>query len=112
MDKVVSVYPTVAPAAGPSRVTSCGCRGTTATRARKKRGSSAPGVVHHAEANAFGVKLTVFRGPCRENLICAQSNDNLIDLVFEGLTGGCSQKVAGCWREFIMKDNREAVNTI
>ena len=39
------------------------------------------------------------RGAC-ENLICAQSNDKLIDLVFEGLAERCRQKVASCLREF------------
>ena len=84
-----------------------------------KVGSSAAGVVHHAVANAFGVKQTVcsrcswcsrckgFQGPCAprgacENLICAQS--------FKGVAERCRQEVAGFLREFIMKDNHEALN--
>ena len=65
----------------------------------------------HTAHNPAAAKVPRARAPPRgacENLICAQSNDNLIDLVFEGLAERCRQKVTGCLRYFIIKGNHEA----
>ena len=86
--------------------------------------------MHQAVANPFGVKQTVcspftrcttqlpprFPGPVLhraervKNLMCAKSDDNLIDVVSEGLAELCRQKVTGCVRELVMKDSHEALN--
>ena len=67
----------------------------------------------HTVHNPATAKVSRARAPPRgtcEILIRAQSNGNLIAVVYEGLVELCRQKVTGCLREFIMNDDHEALN--
>ena len=129
MDKVVPPHPTVAPASRPIEDSVSWVSRRLCDKGKKDRKQCnwccAPSGYQcirreanrvftiHTVHNPASAKVSRARAPPRgtcEILIRAQSNGNLIDVVYEGLVERSRQKVTGCLRELIMNDDHEALN--